>query len=390
VALRIVEEAALTDVGRQRHANEDAYYDSEPFFAIADGMGGARAGEVAARIAVEEFDEDRDEHAAPEAQLERIARAANRKIHELSQEDESHSGMGTTLTAVRVGEQEVTIGHVGDSRIYLLRDGELERLTSDHSLVEQLVREGKLTPEQAEVHPQRSIITRALGPEPEVEVETLTYPARDGDVYLLCSDGLTSMVPEEEVAAILRRRSSLEQAARELVDAANRAGGRDNITVILFRLGQESEEAPAESDTLTGRETHAPTMIRRPEREEPPEVAARPRAAAPRRRRALAAAVATLVAGAALVGLYVGSRQFYFVGTNDEGLVTLYRGLPYDLPLGIKLYDENYVSSVPATSVAKLGRRCLLDEHDLAGRGDRADLVRQLERGRLEPAARAC
>jgi serine/threonine protein phosphatase PrpC len=389
VALRIVEEAALTDVGRQRHANEDAYYDSEPFFAIADGMGGARAGEVAARIAVEEFDQDRDEDAAPEAQLERIARAANRKIHELSQEDESHSGMGTTLTAVRVGEQEVTIGHVGDSRIYLLRDGELERLTSDHSLVEQLVREGKLTPEQAEVHPQRSIITRALGPEPEVEVETLTYPARDGDVYLLCSDGLTSMVPEEEVAAILRRRSSLEQAARELVDAANRAGGRDNITVILVRLGRESEQAPAESDTLTGRETHAPTVIRRPEPEERLEAPA-PRVAAPRRRRALAAAVATLVLGAAVVGLWVGSRQFYFVGTNDEGLVTLYRGLPYDLPLGIKLYDENYVSSVPATSVAKLGRTCLLDGHDLAGRGDRADLVRQLERGRLEPAARAC
>jgi len=392
VALRIVEEAALTDVGRQRHANEDAYYDSRPFFAVADGMGGARAGEVAAQIAVEAFAEARDEDIAPEAQLERIARDANRRIYELSQEDESRSGMGTTLTAVHVGDKDVTIGHVGDSRAYVLRGDELERLTSDHSLVEQLVREGKLTPEQAEVHPQRSIITRALGPEPEVEPETLTYPARDGDVYLVCSDGLTSMVPEEEVAATLRRRSSLEQAARELVDAANRAGGRDNITVVLFRLGRDAGEAPAESDTLTGRETHAPTMIRRKKREDEAlaAAAAPPRAAPPRRRRALAAAVATLAVAALLVGLYVGSRQFYFVGTNDEGLVTLYRGVPYDLPLGIKLYSENYVSSVPASTVARLGRSCLLSNHDLAGRGDRADLVRQLERGRLERAARAC
>jgi protein phosphatase len=389
VALRIVEEAALTDVGQQRHANEDAYYDSEPFFAVADGMGGARAGEVAARIAVEAFEEGRDEEATPEAQLERIVHSANRRIYELAQRDESRSGMGTTLTAVRVGDRDVTVGHVGDSRVYVLRDDELERLTSDHSLVEQLVRQGELTPEEAEVHPQRSIITRALGPEPDVEVDTFTYPAREGDVYLLCSDGLTSMVPEEEVAAILRRRSSVEQAARELVDAANKAGGRDNITVVLLRLGSDAQEAPAESDTLSGREVHAPTMIRRPEPEERPEPA-QPRVASPRRRRALAAAAATLVVAAAVVGLYVGSRQFYFVGTNDEGLVTLYRGLPYDLPLGIDLYSEEYVSSVPASTVARLGRSCLLSDHDLAGRGDRADLVRQLERGRLERAARAC
>jgi protein phosphatase len=388
VALRIVESAAVTDVGRQRHANEDAYFESEPFFAVADGMGGARAGEVAAQIAVEAFEQDRDEDAAPEAQLERIAQSANRRIYELAQEDESRSGMGTTLTAVRVGDREVTVGHVGDSRAYVFRDDKLERLTSDHSLVEQLVREGRLTPEQAEVHPQRSIITRALGPEPDVDVETLTYPARDGDIYLICSDGLTSMVPEEEVAAILRRRSSLEQAAREMVDAANKAGGRDNITVILLRLGDEAGEAPAESDTLSGREIHAPTMIRRPEPQEEKPLAAA--AARPRRRRALGAAVASLVVVAALVGLYAGSRQFYFVGTNDEGLVTLYRGLPYDLPLGIDLYSEDYVSGVPASTVARLGRSCLLSDHDLAGRGDRADLVRQLERGRLERAARAC
>ena len=130
--------------------------------------------------------------------------------------------MGTTMTAVAVGDGEVAIAHVGDSRAYRLRDGELERLTHDHSLVDEMVRAGKLTPEEAEVHPQRSIITRALGPEPEVEVERMTYPARSGDVYLICSDGLTTMVPEDGIAAILRARSSLKQAG----DGARARGER--------------------------------------------------------------------------------------------------------------------------------------------------------------------
>jgi PPM family protein phosphatase len=378
VALRIVEEAALTDVGRQRHANEDAYYDSRPFFAVADGMGGARAGEVAARIAVEEFDESRDEDAAPEAELERIAQDANRKIHQLAQEDESRSGMGTTLTAVRVGNRDVTIGHVGDSRAYVFRDEELERLTSDHSLVEQLVREGKLSPEQAEVHPQRSIITRALGPEPDVDVETLTYPARDGDVYLICSDGLTSMVPEEEVAAILRRRSSLEQAARDLVDAANRAGGRDNITVILFRLGSLEDAAAVDTAEAQGETTELAEAAPEPE----PEPGRRRRR---RRRRVPAAAVIVVVALAlVLAGGWAASRAVYFVGADTEraNAITLYRGLPYELPFGIELYERFYSSGVPLEAVAP-HRRVTFTEHKLRSRDDAENLVRQLERGQL-------
>src|SRR5205807_4152060 len=144
--------------------------------------------------------------------------------------------MGTTLTAAYVDDARLAIAHVGDSRAYLFRDGSLKRLTQDHSLVDELVRRGKLTEEQAAEHPQRSIITRALGPEPDVEVDTWTYPARGGDVVLLCSDGLTSMISEERVRAVLESHQNLDAAADALINEANEAGRRDNITVVLFRI----------------------------------------------------------------------------------------------------------------------------------------------------------
>jgi serine/threonine protein phosphatase PrpC len=236
VALKIVEDCSFSDVGRRRDTNEDSYFKSSSVFAVADGMGGARAGEVASRIAVEAFALERDEKRRPESQLAQIARSANRKIYALAQADASRAGMGTTLTAAMLVKNELVIAHVGDSRAYCLRDGVLERLTEDHSLVEELVRQGNLTAEAAKENPLRSIITRALGPEPEVEIETFTYPARKGDVYLLCSDGLTGMVPDDQVAEILRESDSLEAAGRKLVAEANASGGRDNITVVLFRL----------------------------------------------------------------------------------------------------------------------------------------------------------
>src|SRR5437660_2522134 len=198
-------------------------------------MGGARAGEVASRMAVEAFD-DQGDGGSPEDRLRHVATEANRRIYEMAQGDTEHAGMGTTLTAAMVTGREVAVGHVGDSRLYRLRDGKLERLTEDHSLVEELMRQGRLTPEEAESHPQRSIITRALGPEPDVDVETFTDAGRDGDIYLICSDGLSGMVAEEEIAAILKGSRSLDGAAKQLVDAANEGGGKDNITVVLFRL----------------------------------------------------------------------------------------------------------------------------------------------------------
>ncbi len=414
--LRVVEQYSLTDVGRQRNANEDALYEAGEagLFAVADGMGGARAGEVAAKAAVEEIAGLERDEGVGERELAAVVEQANRRIHELSRGDESLAGMGTTMTTLAVGEGEVAIAHVGDSRAYRLRDGELERLTHDHSLVDEMVRAGRLTPEEAEVHPQRSIITRALGPEPQVEVERMTYPARAGDVYLICSDGLTTMVPEDGVAAILRVRSSLRQAAVELVQAANEAGGRDNITVVLFKLAEEGEaegEADAQATMVAGQPDSLRTdeveaaVAAASEREPEPaadatrvfdeeqkrrvreaQAAARPPARerrGPGLRRWVTAAVVTLVVGAVVVGFWVGSRQFYFVGTDDRGLVALYRGLPFELPFGLELWEREYSTGVPARFLPESRRGRVLD-HRLRGKGDAVDLIKQVERGELE------
>src|ERR671936_1909401 len=235
--LRVAEHFERTDTGRQRRGNEDAFFARSPLFAVADGMGGAQAGEVASHMAVEVLEQGLPDGAGSvEERLRARVREANERILALAQSDDQLAGMGTTLTAAYVGEDDLTVAHVGDSRLYRLRDGELERLTDDHSLVEELVRQGKLTPQEADEHPQRSIITRALGAEPGVEADSRTWPARAADVYLICSDGLTSMVPEAQVAQMILDAPSLAAAGRTLIDAANDAGGRDNITVVLFRL----------------------------------------------------------------------------------------------------------------------------------------------------------
>jgi serine/threonine protein phosphatase PrpC len=410
--LHVVEQYSLTDVGRQRSANEDAFFETSGtgLFAVADGMGGARAGEVAAKAAVDQLAGLATSDSAGEKELAAAVEQANRRIYELSESDESLAGMGTTMTALSVGEGDIAIAHVGDSRAYRVRDGDLEKLTHDHSLVDEMVRAGKLTPEEAEVHPQRSIITRALGPEPAVEVERMTYPARAGDVYLICSDGLTTMVPEDAVASILRGRSSLKQAAEELVRAANEAGGRDNVTVVLFRLGEEAEgepEAPAtmvagDTDALRAEDVQAavaaaserdPATARDATMVFDDEQARKVRESAagaepPERRRSglrrwVTAAVVTLVVAAVAVGFWVGSRQFYFVGTDDRGLVALYRGLPYELPFGLELWDEQYSTGVPARRLPETRRDRVLD-HRLRSKGDAVDLVNQVERGELE------
>ena len=179
--LRVAEQAFRSDTGRQRTANEDSFYARAPVFAVADGMGGAQAGEVASRIAADSFEPAERKGESPEAYLRAIAEVANERIHSVAQSDSSRSGMGTTLTSAMVEGDEVSLAHVGDSRAYLWRDGRLRMLTSDHSLVEELRRQGRISDEQAQDHPQRSIITRALGPEAEVEVDTFSFSARPGD-----------------------------------------------------------------------------------------------------------------------------------------------------------------------------------------------------------------
>jgi PPM family protein phosphatase len=408
MALRIVEQAGRTDVGRQRNANEDDFVLAPPFFAVADGMGGAKAGEVASAMATEGFDEERDSGEPAEVQLARILREANRRIYELAVSDESHRGMGTTLTAAKVTGDEVSIGHVGDSRAYRLRDGDLEQLTKDHSLVAELERSGQITAEAAEHHPQRSIITRALGPEPDVEVDTYTLVGREGDAFLLCSDGLTSMISDDEIASILRSAKSLDEAADALVRAANQSGGKDNITVVLFRLGGAGDDgAPGEDETIAGQlsaaDVQSAAALDEPTAPHPEPVALkdapadatvvvpperRPAPAAPRRRRrprfrTLAKGLLVLVLLAGVVGgLYALSRQVYFVGTNDAGLVTLYRGIPYELPLGVELYEEEYPSGMPARAIPARRRERVLD-HEWRSREDAVDLIRALERGQL-------
>jgi protein phosphatase len=223
VTLRIADHAELTDPGRQRSGNEDAYFVAPPLFAVADGMGGAQAGEVASRAVVEQLEQG-------------LAEAANERIHRLARADRARAGMGTTVTAALVEGDEVSVAHVGDSRAYRLRGGSLEGLTRDHSLVQALIDQGRLSEEEAASHPQRSIITRALGPEPGVEVETRTYPARSGDLFLLCSDGLTTMLGENEIATHLKSGEDLDAIGAALVEAANEAGGKDNITVVLARI----------------------------------------------------------------------------------------------------------------------------------------------------------
>src|SRR3954469_18722567 len=253
--LRIAEHWEESDLGRQRQGNEDNLFVRAPLFVVADGMGGAQAGEVASQMAVDSFDTGMPGGSPSEA-LVQIIEGANRALHDRSRTDARTAGMGTTVTAAYVGEQEVTIAHVGDSRAYVLRDGDLIRLTQDHSLVGELVLRGKLTEEQAEMHPQRSVITRALGSEPDVEVDVHVYQARAGDLFMLNSDGLTSMVHEPRVKEILERAGSLEQAGRELIAAANEAGGRDNITVILFQVDDvDGPEAAADAGETIEYET---------------------------------------------------------------------------------------------------------------------------------------
>jgi protein phosphatase len=306
-------------------------------------------------------------------------------------------------------------------------------MTRDHSLVEEFVRQGKLTPEQAEKHPQRSVITRALGPENSVEVDTFRIPARDGDVFLLCSDGLSGMVSDQDMAAILSQGADLGSTAATLVERANDNGGRDNITAVLFKLeddgsGDPRTKATTESyDTIAGEEpapteeqieaerrriseldtqaraepatevhavaeegepvpTGVASAVRIPPRASPrmrepaPASPSRPRPATSRRGRWLPRAI---IAGVLIVAIAVGalvvvSRNVYFVGTNDDGLITLYRGLPYDLPLGVSLYTQRYVSGVPALSIPAPRRGRVLD-HQLRSRGDASDLIKSLD-----------
>jgi PPM family protein phosphatase len=420
--LRAADTIWRTDTGRQRRDNEDNAFVRAPVFVVADGMGGAQAGEVASALAVEEFEHELPDEGSAEERLSTRIREANRRIYERSRVEHEHAGMGTTLTAVYVDDDDLAVAHVGDSRAYIFRDGTLTRLTQDHSLVEELVRQGKLTEEQAAEHPQRSIITRALGIELDVEVDTWTYPVRAGDVVLLCSDGLTSMIDEDRIVEILSGEPILDRAAERLIKAANDAGGRDNITVVLFRLEDAGGGDAGDHPTAVGGMTPSPdggedeTRIERPpsqpsasgpgegaimtapppaiqDRRSSPRLArtqGRPAAPPPPRRRRSERFIKTVSAVMAIVvvvflvggGAYLASREYFFVGTNSQGIVTIYRGFPYDLPFGIHMYEQWYVSGVPVSAIPA-DRRTQLLNHQLRSQNSAVSLIRTAELGQL-------
>jgi PPM family protein phosphatase len=314
---------SATDIGRVRERNEDAVLVVPPLFAVADGMGGHRGGEVASHVALDTMEEL--EAAAAGSLADRV-RHANRAVWDRAAGDDHLTGMGTTLTAVRLDGDTAILAHVGDSRAYLLRDGELRQLTTDHTLVERMLRSGEITEEEADVHPHKNVLTRALGTDQEVDVEELSVALQDGDRLLLCSDGLTGMVTEDQIQAILETGVEPQQAAERLVRAANRAGGVDNISVVVLAARAEGSEGGG------------------------------PRRAAPRadRRTILRWALRIGVPLLVLLVLLFAARWYldrqWYVGPS-EGRVAIFQGIPlsvlgYDLGHPVQTFDDLRVTQV--------------------------------------------
>jgi PPM family protein phosphatase len=346
--LGVVDYAGLSRTGHVRRNNEDSYLIRGDLFMIADGMGGAAAGEVASAMCAEAFAEiDLIRQRGDEA-LRQAIQTANQRIHERAASDPEAAGMGTTVTAALV-EQEgrIAFANVGDSRAYLLRDGALQRLTEDHSVVAELVASGQISEQEAGTHPQRNVVTRVLGAEATVQVDTFWLQAQDGDLVLLCSDGLTDMVAEDDFAAILAGSGDCDSIAQALVRAALAGGGEDNVTVVLFRIGErDGEQAETRRQVLTS----DPDL-------EPEDTGGGGG------RRSLMWALATL---AVVIALGVGSAAFlrwaHFVGADEaSGHVAVYQGLPIELFAGVKLYHEVQSTPIAYASLDPATRKKLFD-----------------------------
>jgi serine/threonine protein phosphatase PrpC len=322
-----------TDVGRVRQGNEDSFLIEPPLYAVADGMGGARAGEVASQLALQTV---ADLQRAGGARLEDEVVAANSVVHARAHEDERFAGMGTTLTAALASAEALHLAHVGDSRAYLLRAGTLRQLTRDHTLVDRMVQAGEITRDEADVHPHRNVLIRALGTEPSVEVDALDVGLLEGDRVLICSDGLTTMVTEERIAAILEATPGNPQdAADRLVRAANRAGGIDNITALVL-------------DAVDG-EPDAAEVV------EAPVVKAASGDGARRVpwRWLLGAVAAVVVAIVAFTAVRSWLDDQWYVGVAN-GHVAIYQGIPAS-PFGIDLSHVDQETSLDAVAVEQLG-----------------------------------
>jgi serine/threonine protein phosphatase PrpC len=433
---------AATDVGRARERNEDSYLAMPPVYIVADGMGGHRGGNVASSLAMEvmaSLASGGDWHG-----LAQQVREANTAILERSRGDRSLQGMGTTITATYMDDDEVHLAQVGDSRAYLLRGGQLSQITTDHTLVHEMVRRNQITPEEAEHHPQRSILTRALGVDDGVEVDEFTVQVQPGDRILLCSDGLHSMVDDAAIEQVLKEEPDPQRAAERLVALANEAGGMDNITVVVmdYQAGDGFEGATWEpqppADSAATKETPvppelggndmtsayqvpsglaaapavgtppppampgtaptgtaqayapAPTYSAGPSYQQAPvdEEPGRHRGGRRGARRALVWALGVIVLlAAAFVGLrlYLDSR--WFVGV-ENGRVAVFRGLPTKT-LGVKMFGLVEPTNIPADRAEALAQwRKPLHDGATAGSQEQAErIVEQIrtDLGRVEP-----
>jgi serine/threonine protein phosphatase PrpC len=335
-----------SDVGRVREGNEDSYLATDPLFVVADGMGGHIAGDVASSTAVEVISNERDSVDVDDADtLTAIVRHANSAIWEKAQEDPSLQGMGTTCTLLMIEQDRARLAHVGDSRAYLLRDEELSQLTEDHTLVGRMVREGRLSAEEAERHPQRSVITRALGVDSDIDVDIVSLQLEAKDRLLLCSDGLTSMVGHDVIRSTLAEEADPQRAADRLVDIANRAGGEDNVTVVVVDVdGGPGGDAPAEARSDEAVESSPP-----PPPPEPEIVKARSRGRWKRRLVGGVLVLALVAAGGYLLARSLLNNSF-FVGVNEEGMVTIFRGIP-DEVAGLDLRQEEQTTELLLTDL---------------------------------------
>jgi serine/threonine protein phosphatase PrpC len=389
----LLEHYGVTDPGKVRKNNEDSLLvgegRDETLFAVADGIGGFEAGEVASSIAIEAFKEL--DSSSP---LEDAIREANQRILATARGDEKLSGMGTTVVAMRFGgtreEPAAEISHVGDSRAYLLRGGDLKPVTEDHSLVAELVRSGDLTRAQASEHPQKNLITRALGAEEEVEADTIVLPVKPGDRLLLCSDGLSDMVPEPKILDLLTAHpENTERTAHALVRAALDAGGADNITVVVVDVREEPPPAerarrgdtqelypivPEETGGAGRRKRGSGSVQSKSKRA--PASRGKPRGkdrGLERLLKTFVRVVAVVLVLAALASpFYLWSQSRYFLGF-DRGEVVIYRGLPYT-PLGLNLKEEVQRTGLEESEVE--GRyREIIESHRLYSSEEQAEEV---------------
>jgi PPM family protein phosphatase len=364
--------AGVTDVGRVRDGNEDDFIDQADrlgLVAVADGMGGHRAGEVASATALEAL----RAAVANGRSLRDAIEGANDAVLEKSEADRKLHGMGTTLTAGMLGSDgHLVVGHVGDSRAYLLRDGELTQITDDHSLVEEMVRGGELTPEQAEVHPRRSIITRALGIDPQVEVDEYPIDLRPDDRVLLCSDGLTTMVRPDDIASILNREHDPKRAAQLLVDAANDAGGEDNVTAVIIEAVEVTDDGAATAAAVPDDDTS--------DTSDAPAVKPRRRRRAGRTILRVLLWVLPILAVLAVAFLAVGwyARNTYFVGI-DRGRVTVFQGVEGGLLGWDPTIDRR--TTIDPDELTPAQREDVTDGKKFSSRGAADDYVARLRRG---------